>query len=87
MKKIFLMFAALMFTASIAFAAGDAAKSKSKEKPAKESPCVTDCKKEEKKCLDAAKKAPKAEKKAKVADCEKASKDCKANCDKPKETK
>lgn len=86
MKKLFLMFVALMFTASIAFA-GEAVKSGNKVKPAKESPCVTDCKKENKKCLDAAKKANKAERKGKVADCEKAKKDCITNCDKPKETK
>jgi hypothetical protein len=62
--------------------------SEAQKKPAakqKDSPCVTDCNKEHKKCLDATKKAKKAERKGKIAECNKAQKECKANCDKPKE--
>jgi hypothetical protein len=81
MKRLIVLCLAVFV--SIAFISiGEAQKKKA---PAKENPCVTDCKKEDKKCMAEAKKAPKADRKAKIADCNKALKDCKDNCNKPKE--
>ena len=48
----------------------------------KDSPCVTDCNNEYKKCIDTTKKVRKTERKKKLAECEKIQKDCKADCDK-----
>ncbi len=82
MKRLIIL--SLTIFVALAFINVSEAQKKQKQTP-KENPCVTDCKKEDKKCMAEAKKAPKAERKAKIADCNKAFKDCKSNCNKPKE--
>lgn len=77
----------ISLTIFVALAFINIGQAQKKQAKAKESPCVTDCKKENRACVAAANKGKKAEKKGKIAECNKALTDCKANCDKPKEDK
>ena len=82
MKRL-LTISLTIFIALAFLSISDAQKKPAAKAKQKDSPCVTECNKENKKCMDATKKAKKAERKGKVAECNKAQKDCKANCDKP----
>ncbi|MBN2400793.1 MAG: hypothetical protein JXN64_00190 [Spirochaetes bacterium] len=68
---------------ALAFLGISEAQKKANKAKQKNNPCVAECNKVHKKCLNAAKKANKTARRGKLVECNKAQKECKANCNNP----